>query len=122
MTTDHRAQPSPARRAWLPPALAGLLAMLAVIGAQEAINSLNQAVPSAPSAAAQLMVRVTPGVIINTMIETLGKLAMQLLTAGAYVGAALSGGLLGLVAARLAGDHRVLAHHPTRFSLPVRFA
>ncbi len=106
-TPSPASAPASPSRAWLPPALAGLLAMLALIGVQEAINGFNQAIPSAPRAAAQTIVRLTPGAITNAMIETLGKLAIQLLTASAYAGTALIGLLLGLVAGRLAAAGRL---------------
>ena len=96
----------PRRLSPWPAGLAGLLAMLALMGLQEALNSLNQAFISAPSAAAQTIVRLTPGAITNTMIETLGKGAIQLLTASAYVGTALIGLALGLGAAWLRGSGR----------------
>lgn len=93
-------------RLWLAPALAGLLAMLALIGLQEALNSLNQVVPSAPSAAAQTIVRLTPGSLTTAMIELLGPWAMRLLIASAYLVTALSGLLLGAVAGHLASHGR----------------
>ncbi|MCC6627272.1 MAG: molybdopterin-dependent oxidoreductase, partial [Chloroflexi bacterium] len=91
-----RASTTPSQApSWWSPALAGLLAMLALIGLQEALNAINQVFVSAPSAAAQTIVRLTPGPVINTMIESMGKNAIQLLTVSAYVGTALAGGVLG---------------------------
>jgi DMSO/TMAO reductase YedYZ molybdopterin-dependent catalytic subunit len=106
-TTPSAASPDPPRpRAWWPAALAGLLAMLALIGLQETLNGLNQAIVSAPSAAAQTIIRLTPGAVTTFMIETLGKDAIRLLVASAYAGTALVGLALGLIAARLRGAGR----------------
>lgn len=97
-------------RGWLPAFIAGLLAMAAMIGLQEALNGYSQSIPSAARAAAQWVVRLTPGPVTTAMIGTLGHNAISLLTISVYIGTAVIGGLIAVEAGRqLAADRGRLA-------------